>query len=86
MPMKAEYQKRRDYLYEELSGMGFEIARPNGAFYILQKSKRFGSDSMAFCVDLAKKSPFGSYTRYRLRRSRRGVYTYQLCGLHGKAA
>lgn len=56
MPMKAEYQKRRDYLYEELSGMGFEIARPNGAFYIFAKiPKRFGSDSMAFCVDLAKK-------------------------------
>ena len=57
LAMRAQYKKRRDYLYEELSTMGFEIARPNGAFYIFAKiPEAFGKDSMAFCVDLAQKA------------------------------
>ena len=32
--MKVEYQKRRDYLFEKMSALGFEIARPSGAFYL----------------------------------------------------
>ena len=35
--MKVEYQKRRDYLFEKMSALGFEIARPSGAFYIFAK-------------------------------------------------
>lgn len=55
--MKREYQKRRDFLYEKLSGMGFEIARPNGAFYIFAKiPEGYIQDSMKFCVDLAQYS------------------------------
>ncbi|RHR86068.1 pyridoxal phosphate-dependent aminotransferase [Roseburia sp. AF15-21] len=55
--MRKEYQKRRDFLYEKLSALGFEIARPNGAFYIFAKIPAGQiQDSMQFCVDLAKKA------------------------------
>lgn len=55
--MKKEYQKRRDFLYKKLSEMGFQIARPNGAFYIFAKiPEKYGTDSMKFCVNLAQKA------------------------------
>ena len=55
--MKEEYRKRRDYIYEQMSGLGFEIARPNGAFYIFAKiPEGYQQDSMAFCLDLANKN------------------------------
>ena len=54
--MKEEYQKRRDFVYEKMMNLGFEVARPNGAFYIFAKiPKEFQTDSMAFCLDLAHK-------------------------------
>ena len=34
----AEYQAKRDLLVRELRGMGFEIVKPDGAFYIFPKS------------------------------------------------
>ena len=34
----AAYQAKRDLLVTELSGMGFEIVKPDGAFYIFPKS------------------------------------------------
>ena len=57
LEMRKEYQKRRDFLYEKLSTLGFKIARPNGAFYIFAKIPAGQiQDSMQFCVDLAKKA------------------------------
>ena len=54
--MKVEYQKRRDYLFEKMSALGFEIARPSGAFYIFSKIPAgLIQDSFDFCVDLAQK-------------------------------
>ncbi|NVY96365.1 aminotransferase class I/II-fold pyridoxal phosphate-dependent enzyme [Lactobacillus sp. DCY120] len=35
--MKAQYQERRDVLYQGLLDLGFEIAKPQGAFYIFAK-------------------------------------------------
>jgi len=32
--MKREYEARRDYLYGELTRMGFSFPKPEGAFYI----------------------------------------------------
>ena len=34
----AEYQKRRDFLYEHLSEMGYSVMKPQGAFYLFPKS------------------------------------------------
>ena len=55
--MKAEYRQRRDYLYEKMTALGFEIAKPSGAFYLFAKIPTgYEQDSMAFCVDLAEKN------------------------------
>ncbi|MBP1045596.1 pyridoxal phosphate-dependent aminotransferase [Enterococcus sp. BWM-S5] len=54
--MREEYKKRRDFVYESMSGLGFDIARPNGAFYIFAKiPSGFEQDSMKFCLELANK-------------------------------
>ena len=54
--MKIEYQKRRDFLFEKMSALGFKIARPSGAFYIFAKiPAHLIQDSFEFCVDLAEK-------------------------------
>ncbi|WP_082137286.1 aminotransferase class I/II-fold pyridoxal phosphate-dependent enzyme [Lactiplantibacillus herbarum] len=52
--MKREYQKRRDYLYEALNQLGFESAKPEGAFYLFSKIPAgLPQNSMAFCRELA---------------------------------
>ncbi|TFJ73568.1 pyridoxal phosphate-dependent aminotransferase [Carnobacterium maltaromaticum] len=57
LPMKIEYMKRRDFLFEKMKNLGFEIARPNGAFYIFAKiPDGYTQNSMNFCVDLAEKN------------------------------
>ncbi len=54
--MKLEYIRRRDFLFDKMTALGFTIARPNGAFYIFAKIPAgFTADSMKFCVDLARK-------------------------------
>lgn len=56
-PMKVEYLKRRDYIIEKMTDLGFEIIKPDGAFYIFAKIPNgYGeNDSFKFCQDLAKK-------------------------------
>lgn len=55
--MREEYQKRRDFLYEKMTGFGFDVARPSGAFYIFAKIPEGQiTDSMAFALDLARKA------------------------------
>lgn len=55
--MKEEYRKRRNMVYDAMRDMGFEIAKPSGAFYIFAKiPESYLQDSMAFCVDLAEKN------------------------------
>lgn len=55
--MKADYLIRRDFVYEQMTKLGFEIAKPSGAFYIFAKIPAgYIQDSMAFCVDLANKN------------------------------
>lgn len=53
--MKQEYIKRRDFVYEVMTGLGFEIARPSGAFYLFAKIPAgYTQDSMQFCLELAE--------------------------------
>ncbi|WP_208558867.1 pyridoxal phosphate-dependent aminotransferase [Marinilactibacillus kalidii] len=60
LPMRAEYKKRRDYIYEIMSRLGFEIAKPNGAFYIFAKiPDAYTQNSFDFCYDLAVKAKIG---------------------------
>lgn len=54
--MKAEYIKRRDFLYEKMTRLGFTVAKPSGAFYLFAKIPAgYNQDSMVFCLDLAQK-------------------------------
>ncbi|MCL1950366.1 MAG: aminotransferase class I/II-fold pyridoxal phosphate-dependent enzyme [Turicibacter sp.] len=46
------YRSRRDYLYGRLVGMGFEVEKPQGAFYIFPSIKKFGMGSWEFCQKL----------------------------------
>ncbi|AEI42575.1 aminotransferase A [Paenibacillus mucilaginosus] len=52
LPMKAEYVKRRDFVYDRLQGMGFDLVKPEGAFYLFPSIERFGMPSMEFTLRL----------------------------------
>ena len=34
----GEYQRKRDFLYDRLTGMGYQIVKPQGAFYLFPRS------------------------------------------------
>jgi aspartate aminotransferase len=34
----ADYQKKRDFLYDNLKGMGYSVVKPQGAFYMFPRS------------------------------------------------
>ncbi|MBM7712927.1 pyridoxal phosphate-dependent aminotransferase [Enterococcus xiangfangensis] len=55
--MREEYRERRDFVYQSMTKLGFEVARPSGAFYIFAKIPADQEqDSMKFCIDLAEKN------------------------------
>lgn len=57
LPMKKEYLKRRDYIIEKMSALGFKIIEPDGAFYIFAKiPAELEQDSFKFAVDFAKEN------------------------------
>lgn len=56
-PMKREFQKRRDVLYKGLTDIGFECAKPQGAFYIFAKIPAgLEQDDSKFIYDLVDKA------------------------------
>ena len=46
----AEYQRKRDFLYDHLSEMGYSVIKPQGAFYLFPKSPL--EDEVAFVSEL----------------------------------
>jgi aspartate/methionine/tyrosine aminotransferase len=49
---RAEFADRRDFLYDNLLRLGFEIPiKPEGAFYIYANCKKFTDDSYQFALD-----------------------------------
>ena len=77
-PMKKEYIQRRDYIIEKMTALGFEIIKPDGAFYIFAKiPDGYNQDSFAFLKDFAQKkavafipgAAFGSYGEGYVRLS-----------------
>ena len=69
-PMKKEYLQRRDYIIEKMTALGFEIIKPDGAFYIFAKIPAgYNQDSFAFLKDFAQKKavafiPGAAFGRY----------------------
>lgn len=50
---RAEFAKRRDFLYHGLLRLGFKIPiKPEGAFYIYADCSPFTDDSYQFALDL----------------------------------
>ena len=77
-PMKKEYIQRRDYIIEKMTDLGFEIIKPDGAFYIFAKIPAgYNQDSLAFLKDFAQKkavafipgAAFGQYGEGYVRLS-----------------
>jgi aspartate aminotransferase len=51
--MRKEFQKRRDFVYEEFNKIkGLSAAKPTGAFYIFVNHKEISNDSMDFALKL----------------------------------
>jgi len=48
-----QYQRKRDYLYKELTRIGYEVVKPQGAFYFFPKSPL--EDEVEFVKKLAEK-------------------------------
>ncbi|MBL7124919.1 MAG: pyridoxal phosphate-dependent aminotransferase [Dehalococcoidales bacterium] len=46
----AEYQRKRDFLYDHLNEMGYSVVKPEGAFYMFPKSPL--EDEVAFVREL----------------------------------
>ena len=69
-PMKKEYIQRRDYIIEKMTALGFEIIKPDGAFYIFAKiPPGYNQNSFAFLKDFAQKKavafiPGAAFGRY----------------------
>jgi len=77
-PMKAEYVKRRDYIIEQMTELGYQIIKPDGAFYIFAKiPEGYNQDSFTFLRDFAEKkavafipgAAFGQYGEGYIRLS-----------------
>lgn len=52
--MKEAYKERLDYVYDRLVKMGFEVVKPNGAFYLFPSIKQFNQSSFDFALSLVK--------------------------------
>jgi aminotransferase len=53
--MKKEYRKRRDFTFDRLVDLGFEIIKPEGAFYLFPSIKKFNLSSFEFATKLLEK-------------------------------
>lgn len=52
--MKDSYEKRRNFFYYGLKGIGFDVLKPKGAFYIFPGIKKFGLKAEDFAIRLLK--------------------------------
>ncbi|MBM7647312.1 aminotransferase [Bacillus ectoiniformans] len=54
LPMREQYNKRREYVFERLSNMGLDVVKPDGAFYFFVKiPDQITESSFDFCYKLA---------------------------------
>lgn len=78
---RAEFALRRDFLYENLLRLGFEIpVKPEGAFYIYAHSGNITNDSYQFALDLLEAegvavTPGKDFGEYEAHHALRFAYT-----------
>ena len=77
-PMRQAYVERRDYIIDKMTALGFEIVKPDGAFYIFAKIPAgYEQDSFDFLEALAQEqavafipgAAFGAYGEGYVRLS-----------------
>lgn len=57
---RKRYRQRRDYLVNALEGLGLDLIKPEGAFYVFVKiPKDYGTDDFRFARDLAHQAKVG---------------------------
>ena len=57
LPMKREYQQRRDYVYNRLTAMGLNVVKPDGAFYFFVKiPESIPLNSFDFALEMVHQS------------------------------
>lgn len=54
IPMKKEYKKRRDFVYERLVEMNLEVVKPDGGFYFFVKNPKTSLNSFDFALSLVE--------------------------------
>lgn len=52
--MKEAYEERLEYVYHRLVKMGFEVVKPDGAFYLFPSIKKFNQSSFDFALSLVR--------------------------------
>ena len=67
----AEYQQKRDFLYKHLTGMGYSLIKPQGAFYMFPRTPieddvAFVKELQQFLVLTVPGSGFGTPGHFRL--------------------
>lgn len=67
----ASYQEKRDILYENLTAMGFQMVKPQGAFYLFPKSPipddvEFVKTALKYNILLVPGSGFGTPGYFRI--------------------
>jgi aspartate/methionine/tyrosine aminotransferase len=78
---RDEFEKRRDFLYDNLLRLGFKIAcKPQGAFYIYADCSAFTSDSFEFAKQLLEQegvavTPGKDFGHYLANQHIRFAYT-----------
>ncbi|MCQ8115906.1 pyridoxal phosphate-dependent aminotransferase [Methylomonas rosea] len=78
---RDEFEKRRDFLYENLLRLGFKIAcKPQGAFYIYADCSAFTDDSFEFAKQLLEQegvavTPGKDFGQYLANQHIRFAYT-----------
>lgn len=78
---RQEFQRRRDYLYQQLLRLGFSVAcKPQGAFYVYADVSKFTDDSFQFARDLLEQqavavTPGRDFGVYRADKHIRFAYT-----------
>jgi len=55
-PMKAVYEKRRNYVCRRLAEMGLSFPEPGGAFYVFVDIARFGMEDSEFCTRMIREA------------------------------
>jgi aspartate/methionine/tyrosine aminotransferase len=78
---RTQFASRRDFLYDELTRLGFAIpVKPDGAFYLYANCAQFTNDSYQFALDLLEAqgvaiTPGIDFGKYQAHQHVRFAYT-----------